>query len=176
MKLWHDVEVHTVDARNQCWRHENDRDDGKYLDDFVLLDVNQTEERVLEILQPLKREVRVFKHGVNVLDDDAELFVGLAGELRAFKHRGNHALLVNDVFAEHHRRFLKAGNAQEELCVGLLGDAQGFSNEGDLAGDILNKVGVSVNARFEKIHEDGETIGVLPREDFKATLDFKKGP
>ena len=50
------VEVHTIHTSDERRRKENHVDNGENLDDFVLLDVNKTEEGVLEILETVERK------------------------------------------------------------------------------------------------------------------------
>ena len=52
----HLLEVHTIHTGDERRRKENYVDNGENLDDFVLLDVNKTEEGVLEILKTVERE------------------------------------------------------------------------------------------------------------------------
>jgi hypothetical protein len=54
-----ELEVHSINTRDQCRGHENYRCNRKDLDDFVLFDVNQTQKGVLQILQTLKVEIGV---------------------------------------------------------------------------------------------------------------------
>ena len=53
------VEVHTIHTGDERRRKEDYVDNGENLDDFVLLDVNKTEEGVLEILETVERETGV---------------------------------------------------------------------------------------------------------------------
>src|SRR5687767_8052248 len=51
LKFGHELEIHTINARDQRWRHEYYRYNGKYPNHFILLDVHQTYESILQILQ-----------------------------------------------------------------------------------------------------------------------------
>ena len=62
MKLRHKVEVHTVQAANQRRRQEDNVDDCENLYNLVLLDVYQTQERILEVVQTVKTETRIIKY------------------------------------------------------------------------------------------------------------------
>ena len=61
LQLGHNLEVHAVHTGNQCWWQEENIHHGEDLDDLVLLDVYQTEERILEVVQTVESEARVFK-------------------------------------------------------------------------------------------------------------------
>ena len=59
MKFGNMVEVHTIHTGDERWRKEDYVDNGENLDDFVLLDVNKTEEGVLQILETVERKAGV---------------------------------------------------------------------------------------------------------------------
>ena len=59
MEFGNMVEVHTIHTGDERRRKEDYVDNGENLDDFVLLDVNKTEEGVLEILETVEREAGV---------------------------------------------------------------------------------------------------------------------
>src|SRR5262249_15205716 len=46
VKLGHVLEIHTVDRGNQRRRHQHHRRDREYLDDVVLLDIDDTQQRI----------------------------------------------------------------------------------------------------------------------------------
>ncbi len=54
-----ELEVHAVNTGDQCRRHENYRCNRKDFNDFVLLDIDQTQKGVLQILQTLEIEIGV---------------------------------------------------------------------------------------------------------------------
>ena len=59
MQFGHDIKVHTVQATDEGRWQEDDIDDREDLDDTVLLDVYQTEEGILEVVQTVKTETGV---------------------------------------------------------------------------------------------------------------------
>ena len=62
-------EVHAVHTCNECGRHENYRYHGENFNDFILLDVHQTQKGILKIIEPVEAEARIFKKRINVLDN-----------------------------------------------------------------------------------------------------------
>ena len=69
MKFGHKIEVHTIEATDKCRRQEDDVDDGEYLYYFVLLDVYQTEEGILEVVQTVETESSIIEERVDILDN-----------------------------------------------------------------------------------------------------------
>src|SRR5690606_88025 len=113
----HQVEVHSVNARDQGRGHENDRGHGKYFDDLVLFDVHQTQEGILKVFQPMETEGGVFQQRVDVLDHDPELVVEFARNVFALEHAGDDALFIDDHQAKHHRGFLQFGDVVNGVLV-----------------------------------------------------------
>ena len=116
----HKLEVHTVDGRYERRRHEYNRNDGEYLDYLVLLDVYETEERVLQVVQTVETEVGVLYQGVDVLDYHAELRLEVAREQVAAEHVAHHALLVYDVLAYQHCLFLQFLDVDKHIVIDFL--------------------------------------------------------
>ena len=70
MEFGNMVEVHTIHTGDERWRKEDYVDNGENLDDFILLNVNKTEECILQILETVERETCVLDEGVDVLNND----------------------------------------------------------------------------------------------------------
>jgi hypothetical protein len=64
------AEVHAVNAGDQRGRHEYYRYDGEDFNDFILLNINQTKESILKIIQAVKTEADVFQQGIDVFNQD----------------------------------------------------------------------------------------------------------
>ena len=54
-----ELHIHTEEARDESRRHEHEGDKGKHLHDLVLIEVDDTENSVLQVLKSLKAEVGV---------------------------------------------------------------------------------------------------------------------
>ena len=80
MKFRHKIEIHSVQTTDQRRRQEYDIDDREDLNDSVLLDVYQTEKRILQVVQTVKTETRVVKKRVDILDNHRQTRVQLFGE------------------------------------------------------------------------------------------------
>ena len=61
MQFRHEIKIHTVHRRNKRRWKEDNIDDCEYLNNLVLLDINQTEEGILEVVQTVKTKSRVVK-------------------------------------------------------------------------------------------------------------------
>lgn len=61
MQLRHNVEVHSIQTGYQGRRQKDDRNHRKDFDDFVLLQIYKTEERILQVIKPVKTETGVFE-------------------------------------------------------------------------------------------------------------------
>ena len=72
MQLRHKVKVHAVQTTDKGRRQEDDVDDREDLDNTVLLDVYQTEERILEVVQTVKTEPRVVEKRIDIFDDHSQ--------------------------------------------------------------------------------------------------------
>lgn len=81
MQFGHKVEVHAIHARYQCGRQEYNAHDGENFDDFVLLDIDQTKECVLQIFEAVERKARVFEKRIDVLDDDGQFVFTSVGNI-----------------------------------------------------------------------------------------------
>ena len=106
MKFRHKVEVHTIEATDECRRQEDDVDDREYLNDFVLLNVYQTKEGILEVVQTVKTETGVIEERVDILNNHRQTRVEFFGEEIAFEEVGNHALFIHDVLTDDSHFFL----------------------------------------------------------------------
>ncbi len=60
------MEIHAVNARHQCRRQEHHRGNGKYLDDLVLLDIDESQRRVHQEVHLFKQEIRVRHQRIQV--------------------------------------------------------------------------------------------------------------
>ena len=69
MKLRHEIEVHSIETTYQSGRQEDDVDDCKDLNDIVLLDVYQTEESILEVVETVETELGVIEQRVDIFDN-----------------------------------------------------------------------------------------------------------
>ena len=80
------AEVHAVDTGNERWRQEYYRHHGKYLDDFILLQVYKTEECILQVVQTVETEAGIFEQGIDILDNHTQTWKQFSWKNIAFKH------------------------------------------------------------------------------------------
>ena len=157
------VKVHTIHTGDERRRKEDYVDNGENLDDFVLLDVNKTEEGVLEILETVERETGMLNEGVDVLNDDGELGLCLGWEELALQHIGTHATFVDDVLTDEHRFFLQLFDGDEDVVADVVVVFQLIREHGDFACHILDEVGIVLNSGFEQGDEHMVTAWVVAR-------------
>ena len=69
MQLRHKIKVHTIQTTYQRRRQEDDINDREDLYNLVLLDVYQTEEGILEVVQTVKTELCIIKKRVDIFDN-----------------------------------------------------------------------------------------------------------
>ena len=163
MEFGNMVEVHTIHTGNERRRKEDYVDNGENLDDFVLLDVNKTEEGVLEILETVERETGVLDEGVDVLDDDGELGLCLRWEELALQHIGTYATFVDDILTDEHRFFLQLFDGDEDVVADVIVVFQLIREYGDFTCHILDEVGIVLNSGFEQCDEHVVTAWVVAR-------------
>ena len=149
MEFGNMVEVHTIHTGDERRRKEDYIDNGENLDDFVLLDVNKTEEGVLEILETVEREAGVLDEGVDVLDDDGELGFGFGWEELALQHVGTYTAFVDDVLTDEHGFLLQLFDGDEDVVAGIVVVFQLIREHGDFACHILNEVGIIFYSSFK---------------------------
>ena len=90
---------------------------------------------------------------VDVLDEDAHLGLGVGGDEDALDHVGADALLVDNVFADDHRALLQLLDGNEDGVVDVLFGFEVTAQLGDLAGEVLDEVGVIVYSGLEECGE-----------------------
>src|SRR3569832_1637755 len=98
VELWHAVKVHAVDARDERGRHEDHGRDGEYLDDLVLLDVDEAVDRVHQKIHLVEQERGVRQQGIDVA-----------------QHEGQRALRVEQTEARLAAQVLVVGDVGEQL-------------------------------------------------------------
>ena len=64
--------IHAIETRNECSRHEQHAYHGEYLHDAVLVEVDQTKDRILQVLKPFEVEIGVVDKRGDVLEQDIE--------------------------------------------------------------------------------------------------------
>ena len=106
MQLGHKIEIHAIETTDECRRQEDDIDDGKYFDDSVLLDINQTKEGILEVVKTVKTKSRIVEKWVNILDNHRKPRVEFFGEEITFEDIGNNSLFIHYVLSNNGNFFL----------------------------------------------------------------------
>ena len=151
MQFGHDIKVHTVQATDEGRWQEDDIDDREDLDDTVLLDVYQTEEGILEVVQTVKTETGVVKQRVDILDDHRQTRVEFFGEEIALEDVGDNALFIHDVLSDDGHFFLQVLDLYEQIFIDVIGLGVDLLREfGDHIGRILYQVGILLHSRLEQ--------------------------
>ena len=70
-----ELDVHSEEACNECRRHEHQRDQGEDLHDLVLVEIDDGDNRILQILKSFKTEVSVIDKRRDILQKDIKLAV-----------------------------------------------------------------------------------------------------
>ena len=150
LQLGHKLKVHTIDTRHQGRGHKYHSSDGEYLHNLVLLDVDKTERRVLDIVQTLEREVGMRNERVDVLNHQLKARIDIVREALGAQDAREDALTVEDVLAEDHCALLQGAEAQEDILVDgvLLGD--GLGERRYLTAHHLDEVGIEVDSHLEE--------------------------
>ena len=73
-QLRHKTEVHTIDARDKCRGHEHNSNYCENFYHFVLLDIHQAQECILQVFQSFKAELCMLQNRSNIFYDDPEAF------------------------------------------------------------------------------------------------------
>ncbi len=55
----HKSEIHAVQAGDKGWRHDDHGNQGKDLNDLVLVDIDKPEKSILQVFQPFKKKIGV---------------------------------------------------------------------------------------------------------------------
>ena len=106
MQFRHEVEVHSVEATDEGRRQEDDIDDCEDFDDAVLLNINQTKEGILEVVETVKTETSVVKERVDILDDHRQTRIEFFRKEIAFKNIGYYTLFIHYVLTNDSYFFL----------------------------------------------------------------------
>ena len=75
MQFRHKVEVHTIHTGNQRRWKEHHIHHGEDFDNLVLLDINKTEESILQVVQTGETKTRIFEQRINILDKHCEAWL-----------------------------------------------------------------------------------------------------
>lgn len=167
-------DVHSVEGCDEGRRHQKERNEGEYLHYLVLIEVDETDDRVLEILETVEAEIRVVHERGDVLEHDVQLVLDALGTFLGLEYAGNHALLVHDALAKDYRILLQAVDVEEEFLVDVLAEADLLVVLGNLLGEDLYHVGVGVDALLQNAVEHREAVGIHLRKHVETTLEFGK--
>ena len=153
MQLGHEIEVHTVHTGNQSrWQeyHIHHRED---LDDLVLLDVNKTEESILQVVETIETKTRVFEQRIDILDNHRQTRLQLRREEIALEEVANHTLFIHDVLTDNGDFFLKILDLDQYLFVHLVGSVDLTRKLGDEIGSILDHIRVFFDTRLHERYQ-----------------------
>ena len=118
--------IHSIEGSNERRGHQKKRDEGEYLHYLVLVEVDETDDGVLEILKTVKTEIGVVHEGGNVLEHDVQLVLDALGTFLRLQYAGNHALLVHYTLPKDYRILLQTVDIEEEFLIDILAEANLF--------------------------------------------------
>ena len=166
-----ELDVHSEEAGDQGRRHEHERDEGEYLHDLVLVEVDDTDHGVLEVLETLEAEVGMVDKGRDILEHDVELAMQGVRELLALEDGRDHTLLVDDVLADEHRIVLQLVDVDEEFLADVLSQIDLLVVLGDLLRDELDHIGIEVDTLLNYAQKGDVTGTVCLREGKEPALE-----
>src|SRR3569833_3877697 len=114
-ELWHAVKVHAVEARDERGRHEYHGRDGEDLDDLVLLDVDEAEDRVHQKIHIVEQERGLRQQRIAVAHHVTYLLDLLAVEVAVAQDKGQRALRVEQTAPRLAAQVLVVGNVGKQL-------------------------------------------------------------
>jgi hypothetical protein len=146
VQLGHKLKVHPINAGDKGRRHKDYRNNGKNLDDAVLLNVDEAEEGILEGFQALEGEVGVVNKGADVFEEDADGFAVVFRKALAANEEREHPLNVKQSFAQADHEFLEELDAEYDplLDIGV--------------GEVFDFGGEAVDGLRQKLHMVGVRI------------------
>ena len=110
--------------------------------------------------------------GCDILQDDAETVLELAGILVALHQVANQPLLVHNVLANGHRHVLQLVDVDEEVLVDVLPLVDSLAVLRDLLAEELDHVRIEVDALVHYACEDGVAVGKELRHHGNLPLKF----
>ena len=152
-----EVDVHSEEAGYQGRRHEHQGHEGEHLHDLVLVEVDDTEDCVLQIFKTLKAEVGVIDERGDVLQEHIQTGLILLRIVRALENTGDNPLLVDDVLTDEHRILLQEVDVDEEFLADVFSHTHLTVVLVDLLRHELHHVGIEVDTLFEDSEEDDVT-------------------
>ena len=118
--------------------------------DLVLLDVNKTEESILQVVQTIETKTRVFEQRIDILDDHREARLELCWEEIALEEVANHALFIHNILTDNGDFFLKILDLDQYLFIHLVGGVDFTRKFGDEVGSILDHIRIFF---YTSLHE-----------------------
>ena len=67
--------VHSVETRNQRRRHKEQGNEGEDLHNLVLFEVDEAQNRILQVLKPFESEIDMVDERGDILEDDTQFLV-----------------------------------------------------------------------------------------------------
>ena len=111
--------IHSIETCHEGCRHYEQCDHGKDLHDLILVQIDDSQHRILQILKPFKGEVNMVYQGGDVLYEHIQLFpeFRVLGAAAALYEVGEQPLLVHHVGPDHHSILLQLVYVQQEFFV-----------------------------------------------------------
>ncbi len=171
------VHVHSIEAGDQCRRHQQQGDQRKNLHDLVLLEIDKTDYGILQILKPLEAEVGMVDKGRNILEYNVQMLANfrILGTALALDDIGEQPLLIHDILADEHCIFLQLIDIQQEFLVDILLLIDTLAELRHVFGDKLHDICIQVDTLVHDLHEYGEAVGELVRLRLNLALEGVEG-
>ena len=157
-------EVHTINTRNERRRHENHCRNREDLYNLVLLDIDQTQSRILDIVQSLKTEIGMVDQRIHILDHQLQPRIDIIRESYASQNTRQHSLTVKNILSQQHRTLLQPVDTAENLLVDRILTVHVAAERRYLTGNKLDHVGIIVDSHLQQGDEDmitGRIVAVV---------------
>jgi len=165
-----ELDVHAEETGDEGRRHEHEGHKGEDLHDLVLVEIDDTENGVLQVFKTLEAEVGMIDQRRNVFQKDIQTRTVLRRIVGTFENAGYNPLLVNDILTDEHGVFLQDVDVDKELFTDIFTDADLSVVLIDFLGDKFDHVCIKVNTVFQDAQEGHMTRLINLRESHEAPL------
>ena len=115
-----ELNVHSEETCDKGRRHEHEGHKGEHLHDLVLIEVNDTEDCILEVLETLKTEVGVVDERRDILEEDVQARLIFLRVVRTLEDTGDNSLFIDDILTDEHCVFLNDIDINKEFLADIL--------------------------------------------------------
>ena len=164
MQFRHKVEVHTIQTTYQGRWQEDDIDDREDLNDAVLFDINQTEERILQVVQTVKTKSRIVEERVDILNHHRQTWLQVFRHKITLKQVADNSLFIHDVLTDDGYFFLQVLNLDKYILIYMVFCVDFTTQFGNHIRCILNQVGIllysSLHQSYQYMKSAWEIAGI----------------